>query len=53
MPQVMQIAALAHPSLQNCRDVIDRQLTHLTRLVDDLLDIGRISSGKILLKKFP
>ncbi|HZE91506.1 MAG TPA: PAS domain S-box protein, partial [Rhizobacter sp.] len=50
---VMQLQPLAHPSLQNCRDVIDRQLTHLTRLVDDLLDIGRISSGKILLKKFP
>jgi CheY-like chemotaxis protein len=37
--------------LRNCRDVIDRQLTHVTRLVDDLLDIGRLTSGKIKLRK--
>lgn len=48
---IMQLQPLEHPSLQTCRDVIDRQLTHLTRLVDDLLDIGRISTGKVLLKK--
>jgi signal transduction histidine kinase len=28
-----------------------RQLTHLTRLVDDLLDVTRITSGKIQLRK--
>ena len=32
------------------RDVIDRQVGHLTRLVDDLLDISRVTGGKILLK---
>jgi signal transduction histidine kinase len=31
------------------RDVIDRQVTHLVRLVDDLLDISRITLGKIRL----
>jgi PAS domain S-box-containing protein len=30
--------------------VIDRQVGHLTRLVDDLLDVTRISSGKIRLQ---
>jgi two-component system CheB/CheR fusion protein len=30
---------------------IERQVLHLTRLVDDLLDIGRISRGKILLRR--
>jgi len=30
---------------------IERQVVHLTRLVDDLLDISRISQGKILLRK--
>lgn len=29
------------------RDIIDRQLTHLTRLLDDLLDAGRLTSGKL------
>ena len=34
-----------------CRDVIQRQSEHLTRLVDDLLDVSRISRGKIQLEK--
>jgi signal transduction histidine kinase/CheY-like chemotaxis protein len=31
--------------------VIERQTTHLARLVDDLLDIARINSGKIELRR--
>ncbi|MGV3570934.1 MAG: PAS domain S-box protein [Ramlibacter sp.] len=48
---IMQLETLASPVLRNCRDVIDRQLTHVTRLVDDLLDVGRLSTGKIKLRK--
>ncbi len=33
------------------REQMDRQLNHLTRLVDDLLDISRITEGKISLRK--
>jgi signal transduction histidine kinase/CheY-like chemotaxis protein len=32
------------------RDVIRRQVNHLTRLVDDLLDVARVTSGKIALR---
>jgi PAS domain S-box-containing protein len=32
-------------------EVITRQLRHLTRLIDDLLDVSRISRGKIELRK--
>ncbi|HJS92447.1 MAG TPA: ATP-binding protein [Steroidobacteraceae bacterium] len=32
-------------------DMIQRQAAHLTRLVDDLLDIGRITQGRIHLKR--
>ena len=32
------------------RNVVDRQVTHLSRLVDDLLDVSRITRGKITLK---
>ncbi|HWN68483.1 MAG TPA: GAF domain-containing protein, partial [Haliangium sp.] len=35
------------------RGVIDRQVTHLTRLVDDLLDVSRITRGKIDLQRTP
>ena len=31
------------------RTVIERQVTHLTRLVDDLLDVSRIARGKVKL----
>jgi PAS domain S-box-containing protein len=48
---VMQLETLPSPTLRNCRDIIDRQLTHMTRLVDDLLDIGRLTTGKVKLHK--
>jgi response regulator RpfG family c-di-GMP phosphodiesterase len=38
------------PELLACVDAMDRQVRHLTRLVDDLLDIGRITSGRITLQ---
>ncbi len=33
------------------REVIDRQLRHVTRLVDDLLDLARVTSGSLNLKR--
>lgn len=35
---------------QRARDTMERQLTHMIRLIDDLLDISRINSGKIRLE---
>ena len=35
------------------REVIRRQAHHLTRLVDDLLDVSRVARGKIKLEKVP
>lgn len=37
-------------TLRHCQSVLDRQLSHMTRLVDDLLDMGRITSGKVELQ---
>ena len=34
-------------------EILDRQVRHVTRLVDDLLDISRITAGKIELRKAP
>jgi PAS domain S-box-containing protein len=50
---VMRLQPAANPQLSWCRDVIDRQVTHLSRLVDDLLDVSRITSGKITLDREP
>jgi signal transduction histidine kinase len=33
------------------RDIMRRQVGHLTRLVDDLLDVARVTSGKVLLRR--
>src|SRR6185369_17177605 len=33
------------------RDVLERQMQHLIRLVDDLLDVSRIARGKVELRK--
>ena len=35
------------PRLPPTREVIDRQVRQLARLVDDLLDVGRVTTGKI------
>jgi PAS domain S-box-containing protein len=48
--QVMGLRRLGDPQLEWCRDVLERQVAHMGRLVDDLLDVNRITSGKILLK---
>ena len=40
----------ADPDLLWCADVIHRQVAQLSRLVDDLLDVARISQGKIALR---
>jgi PAS domain S-box-containing protein len=50
---VMQMAKVQDGTINWARDVIDRQVTHMTRLVDDLLDISRITSGKITLRCHP
>ena len=41
------------PELLWCHDVIDRQSKQLIRLVDDLLDVSRITRGKINVKLEP
>lgn len=39
------------PQVTQLRKVVNRQVRHLTRLVDDLLDVARITSGKVVLRK--
>ena len=49
--ELMRLKPLDDPQLNWARDVIARQLTSLTRLVDDLLDVSRITRGKINLTR--
>jgi signal transduction histidine kinase len=50
------VAILRQPTRETgdaiwCVDVIERQCRHLTRLVDDLLDVSRVSRGKIKIQR--
>lgn len=52
----MGLLALSHPasaSVTRVRNVVERQIDHLTRLIDDLLDVARITSGKVVLQREP
>ncbi len=51
--QILRLHAKGNPKLEWARAVIERQSRHLTRLVDDLLDVSRIVRGQITLEKSP
>jgi PAS domain S-box-containing protein len=50
---IMELEKVESRTMRMTRDTIGRQLKQLTRLVDDLLDVGRITSGKIHLEAKP
>jgi len=47
----MRFIGAKEPALVQVQDMIDRQVKHMARLIDDLLDMSRISRGKVLLRK--
>jgi PAS domain S-box-containing protein len=49
--QIMRTTGADAEQLVRLRDVMERQLEQLVRLVDDLLDVSRITRGKIDLRK--
>jgi PAS domain S-box-containing protein len=51
--QVLHVKGSSLPDARWSRAVIDRQVQHLTRLVDDLLDISRITRNKLVLRRSP
>ena len=40
-------------AMEEARKIVDRQVKHLVRLLDDLLDVSRITRGRITLRKEP
>jgi PAS domain S-box-containing protein len=48
---ILERAAPGGPQARRAQDVVARQVEHMTRLIDDLLDVTRISRGKIRLQR--
>jgi signal transduction histidine kinase len=49
--QLLRLKELPEGHRTNARDVIERQVEHLVRLIDDLLDVSRITRGAITLQR--
>ncbi len=48
-----QGTALTSDQVRWAADLLSRQVSHITRLVDDLLDVSRITRGKVQLQRIP
>jgi len=48
---VLTYSASPDPQRRKQHAIIDRQICHLCRIVDDLLDVTRITKGKVVLKR--
>jgi PAS domain S-box-containing protein len=48
---MLQRLASDDPRVRRASELIDRQVHHLGRMVDDLLDVSRVAQGKIELRK--
>jgi two-component system CheB/CheR fusion protein len=51
--ELMRQVETQDPSFQPSREMVERQVKHLARLVDDLLDVSRLTHGSIRLRKEP
>lgn len=49
--QILRLAGDDNPTVSQARAMMERQLGHLVRLVDDLLDVSRISRNKMELRR--
>ncbi|MEA2600661.1 MAG: hypothetical protein QOF89_1653 [Acidobacteriota bacterium] len=51
--EVLRQVGTSDPRISRMRDIIDRQSSHMARIVDDLLDVSRVARGRLLLRKAP
>jgi signal transduction histidine kinase/CheY-like chemotaxis protein len=51
--QIMRIHESEPSRVARSREIVERQIEHMTRLIDDLLDVSRITRGKIELREQP
>jgi PAS domain S-box-containing protein len=49
--RLLQLIGSREPQCMEAQSMIDRQVTHMVRLIDDLLDVSRITRGAITLQR--
>jgi PAS domain S-box-containing protein len=49
--QILKMPRVDQATVQRSREMMERQVHHLVRLVDDLLDVSRVMRGKIELRR--
>ena len=49
--EVLKLAGANAPASERAREMMERQMLQLVRLVDDLLDVSRVSRGKVELRR--
>jgi PAS domain S-box-containing protein len=49
--QILRLTDDLSPAVESMRDLMQRQVDHLVRLVDDLLEVSRITRGKVELRR--
>ena len=49
--QIMRLAGDDRGAVDEARTLMERQVTHMVRLIDDLMDVSRITRGKLELRK--
>jgi signal transduction histidine kinase len=50
---ILRLTCHNDPTLERISDILERQVKHMVRLVDDLLEVSRITRNKIELRKEP
>lgn len=51
--EFIRVAGNTPASIARVRGAMERQISHMVRLIDDLLDVSRITSGRIQLQREP
>ncbi|HEY3358589.1 MAG TPA: histidine kinase dimerization/phospho-acceptor domain-containing protein [Polyangia bacterium] len=49
--EVLRMVNPGDPRARRAQEILERQTTHLSRIVDDLLDVSRIAHGKVVLRR--
>ena len=51
--EIMRVIGQKDPALEKAREMISRQVDHLSRLVEQLLDVSHVAKGAIVLRREP